>query len=45
MEKIEEFYFADGDEGGEALFYKFASEKHESFDATFLKEGGENKME
>ena len=45
MEKIEEFYFSDGDDGGEELFNKFASSNHETFDATFLAEGGENKME
>ena len=45
MSKIEEFYFSDGDDGGEALFKKFAAEKHQVFDAQFLAEGGENQME
>lgn len=31
MDKIEEFYFEDGENGGEALFNKFMTEKHVVF--------------
>ena len=45
MDKIEEFYFGDGEQGGEALFNKFATEKHEVFEADCDAEGAENKIE
>ena len=31
MTQIEEFYFSDGDEGGEKLFTNWAAEKHSIF--------------
>ena len=31
MEKIEQFYFSDDEDGGEKLFAKFAAEKHSIF--------------
>mmetsp|Transcript_20092 Transcript_20092/g.24761 ORF Transcript_20092/g.24761 Transcript_20092/m.24761 type:complete len:91 (+) Transcript_20092:66-338(+) len=45
MDKIEEFYFGEGETGGEALFNKFAAEKHSVFEADCDAEGGENKIE
>ena len=46
MDKIEEFYFGEGDEGGEAIFYKFAAEHHQVFDdEIFDAEEMENKVE
>ena len=45
MDKIENFYFNDGEEGGEALFFKFADEKHSVFPDDVDAEGQENKIE
>ena len=45
MDKIEEFYFGDGENGGEALFNKFAAEKHGVFDVDCDAEMSENKIE
>ena len=32
MSKIEEFFFSDGDDGGEKLFDDFAKDIHHEFD-------------
>ena len=45
MEKIEKFYFEDGDESGEAVFNKFAEKYADKFDDDFDATGGENKLE
>jgi len=45
MDKIEEFYFGDGENGGEALFNKFAAEKHGVFEVDCDAEMSENKIE
>ena len=45
MDKIEDFYFGDEDNGGEAIFKKFAAEKHEVFDVDCDAELTENKIE
>ena len=45
MDKIEAFYFGDGDDGGEAIFYKFAQEHHHIFDEDCDAEEVENKVE
>lgn len=33
MDKIEDFYFGDGETGGEHLFNEFASRHHQLFEA------------
>lgn len=45
MDKIEEFYFGDSEEGGEAIFYKFAKDKHTVFEEDCDAEDAENKLE
>jgi hypothetical protein len=45
MDKIEEFYFGDTENGGEALFNKFATEKHIVFEEGCDAELTENKIE
>ena len=45
MDKIEDFYFGEGDTGGEAIFKKFAAEKHAVFDMDCDAELTENKIE
>ena len=45
MDKIEDFYFGDSETSGEALFNKFAAEKHTVFEADCDAEGTENKIE
>ena len=44
MDKIEQFYFGDTEESGEALFYKFAKEKHTAFEEDCDAEHAENKL-
>ena len=45
MDKIEDFYFGDGETGGEAIFKKFAEENHAVFDIDCDAELTENKIE
>jgi hypothetical protein len=45
MEKIEDFYFGDSETSGEALFYKFAGDKHQVFEEGCDAELTENKVE
>ena len=48
MDKIERFYFGDGDTdetNGEQLFYTFAQSKHEVFEADCDAELTENKVQ
>jgi len=45
LDKIEEFYFDEGADGGEALFFKFAEQKHSVFAVDCDAEGTENKIE
>ena len=46
MEKVEEFYMADGDEGGEAIFNKFAEKHAHVFEGNYDNaEDNDNKLE
>ena len=46
MEKIEEFYFGDGDDCGEKMFKRFADEHYKYFtDYDPTNEGQEHKLE
>lgn len=45
MNAIEDFYFGEGDESGEAIFDAFAVKHHELFESDFEAEGAENKLE
>lgn len=45
MEKIEEFYFSDGEESGEAVFNKFAAKYAELFTDSSDAIEQENKLE
>ena len=45
MDKIEQFYFGDGDDCGEAMFKKFAEENKEVFKEGVEEEGTEHKLE
>ncbi len=45
MENIEQFYFDDGENSGEAIFNKWAAKHASKFDEDFDAEGGENKLE
>ena len=45
MDRIEEFYFSDGEDSGEAIFNRFAEKHAELFDAGFNAQDGENKLE
>ena len=45
MTKIEDFYFGEGEKNGEQLFYTFAADKHQIFEADCDAELTENKIE
>ena len=45
MEKIEEFYFSEGEESGEEMFKKFAEKHADKFDEGFSATEGESKLE
>ena len=45
MDKVEEFYFNDGEESGEAIFNKFAAQHAHLFDGDCDAIGQENKLE
>ena len=45
MSKIENFYFADGEDSGEAIFKAFASKHAELFEDGCDALGSENKLE
>ena len=45
MTKIEDFYFGDAENNGEALFYSFAENKHQVFEDDCDAEETENKVE
>ena len=45
MDKIEDFYFGEGETGGEAIFGKFAEQHHHLFDDDCDAENNENKLE
>ena len=45
MEKIEEFYFSDGEDSGEAVFNKFAAKHAHMFDENCDAVESENKLE
>lgn len=45
MQKIEEFYFEDGEESGEAIFNRFAEKHAHLFEAGFEAREAENKLE
>ena len=45
MEKIENFYFSEGEDSGEALFLKFAEKYSSHFDENFTATSAENKLE
>ena len=45
MNKIEDFYFGDGENTGETLFYNFAQSKHQIFEDGCDAELTENKVE
>ena len=45
MDKIENFYFGEGEDGGEQIFYKFAAEHHSVFEEDCDPENTENKVE
>ena len=45
MEKIEDFYFSDGDDSGEAVFNRFASKHSNLFDEGCDAVENENKLE
>ena len=45
MSKIETFYFADGDDSGEAIFKSFASKHAHLFEEECDALGSENKLE
>lgn len=45
MEKIEEFYFSDGEESGEAVFNKFAAKHAHLFQEGCDATESENKLE
>ena len=44
MNKIEAFYFEDGENSGEAIFNRFAAKHEALFDKDFDAESGENKL-
>ena len=44
MDKIEDFYFGEGETGGEAIFGKFAEQHHHHFDEDCDAEENENKL-
>jgi hypothetical protein len=45
MEKIEDFYFGDGEDSGEAVFNKFAAKHAHLFEAECDALENENKIE
>ena len=45
LDKIEEFYFEDGPESGEKLFFGFAERHHTTFEDDIDVEGTEHKLE
>ena len=45
MNKIEEFYFDDGEDSGEACFNRFAEKYADLFDDNFNAKDSENKLE
>jgi hypothetical protein len=45
MDKIEEFYFSDGEDSGEATFNRFAAKHAHLFDAECDAVENENKLE
>ena len=45
MEKIEDFYFGDGEENGESVFNRFAAKHAHHFDDNCDAKEGENKLE
>ena len=45
MDNIENFYFNEGEDGGEALFFRFAESKHSIFPDDCDAELQENKVE
>lgn len=45
MDKIENFYFNEDKDGGEALFNQFAESKHSIFSDNIDVEGQEHKVE
>ena len=45
MDKIEDFYFGEGETGGEHLFNQFAEKHHALFDEGCDAEATENKLE
>jgi hypothetical protein len=45
MEKVEEFYFGDGEENGEVIFNKFAEKHAALFDTECDAVETENKLE
>ena len=44
MNKIESFYFDEGENSGEAIFNRFAAKHEALFDSEFDAEGGDNKL-
>ena len=45
MEKVEDFYFGDGEESGEIIFNKFAEKHAQLFDEECDAVESENKLE
>ncbi len=45
MEKVEDFYFGDGEENGEVIFNKFAAKHAQLFDENCDAVESENKLE
>ena len=45
MQKIEEFYFSEGEDSGEVIFNKFAAKHADKFDEGFQATEGESKLE
>lgn len=45
MQKVEEFYFEDGEESGEEIFNRFAEKHAHLFEEGVDAHGAENKLE
>ena len=45
IEKIEEFYFSEGEDSGEEMFKKFAEKHAQQFEEGFSATESENKLE
>ena len=45
LDKIEDFYYEDGENNGQRIFAEFAAQHHEAFDDECSAEDGENKPE